>query len=249
MSVALGAPHETCRPDGMSDAEANRIIELATTQGQTFRSNINELRASGLNYERDKTYDELIADPDRALELANERHLGRESSLYTYSPEHIREMGASVDGFVESHIQYWVQKKNVNFFANELTNHLADLAVELGGKPTKSKYRYQVDAKDFVYALGIFAEAAQLKHITGSVTGGDKFVFLRYRFAEEWTLKSALEERKPNFLISVFLTTSPSGEEVTFDGISFGPTDLLKNHWPMFETKEESCLATYPLKE
>ncbi|WP_371226360.1 hypothetical protein, partial [Roseovarius sp. 2305UL8-3] len=234
-----------CRPDGMSDKEAERIITIATEQGQSFRAAIDKIRADGLTYSSDSTYDDLMADPERALALANERHQGRESSLYNYSPERIQEMGASVDGFVEDHIVYWVRKENVNFFADELSSHLKDLAIQLGGKPTESNYRYQTDARTFIFALGKFAESAELKYIKGSIAGGTKLRFIRYRFSEKWTLKSSLEGRKPNYLVSVFLTIPSSGEEVTFDEISFGGVNWLKSSWPTLEKKGDGCLASF----
>ncbi len=56
-----------CRPEGMSDAEATRIIEVATQQGKSFRAAIDQMRADGLSYETDTTYDNFIADSERLI--------------------------------------------------------------------------------------------------------------------------------------------------------------------------------------
>ena len=160
---------DACQPDGMSDVEAARIIAIATQQGKAFRTAIDAIRASGVSYETDTTYDDLMADPERALALALERHEGREKSSYGNSPEKELEIGAGLGRLLKYSINLWVKKQNVNFFTTELTSHLQQLAIQLGGDPTESPYRYKIDASTFVFALGHFTKGAEFKYIRGSV--------------------------------------------------------------------------------
>lgn len=232
---------DKCQPDGMSDDEAERIIAIATEQGKAFRAKIDALRASGVSYETDTTYDDLMADPERVLALAKVRHFGRETSLYGNSPKVLRELNTTLDWLFENRIGYWIKKQNLNFFTTELTSHLQQLAIQLGGEPTKSPYRYKINTKTFIFALGHFTKGAELKYLVGVSENRVKYTSIRNRFSEKW----ALYGRKPNFEILIFLTANPAGGDVTLDYISFGWVDWLKGSSPIFLRGNEGCLATF----
>lgn len=51
----------------MSDTEAARIIEIATRQGKRFRTAIDKIRADGINYATDTSYNELVDDLEREV--------------------------------------------------------------------------------------------------------------------------------------------------------------------------------------
>lgn len=230
-----------CQPDGMTDAKAEQFLVISAKQGKAFRADIDAIRASGVNYETDTTYDDLIADTERAIALAKERHLGRNRSFYYNTPENLRVRDTTLEWLFENRIQEWIMKKNENFFTTELTRHLQQLAVALDGKPTISPYKYTMNAKAFVFAFGQFLQSAELKYIGGSSSQKGSYEIVRYNISEEW----ALSGRKPNFEILIFFTSSLAGEEITLEYISFGGGDLLKNPWPLLENKNEGCLATF----
>ncbi|WP_371229936.1 hypothetical protein, partial [Roseovarius sp. 2305UL8-3] len=230
-----------CRPDGMSDKEAERIITIATEQGQSFRAAIDKMRADGVTYRNDTAYDDLIANPEQLIALARERHGGRESSQYNNDPELLAELGYQVEGFLESNTSRWVKKDNYNYFTIELAKRLRNLAVLVGGEPSASDFRYKLELSKFVFALDHFAEGAEFKYLAGSTAVGDQYVTIYNYFSEKWAFRG----RKPNYRIRIFLTTDPDGVNVTFDNIAFGPGDLLKNTWPLFQDANENCLASY----
>lgn len=235
---------DTCQPDGMSDAEAVRIIAIATKQGKAFRAAIDALRASGVSYENDTTYDDLMADPERALALAKERYEGQ-GVIGTWSSYRL-EQGDDLDAVIREEINNWVNKRVVNFFALELISHLQKLAVRIGGEPTNSRYRFKINANTFVFALGHFVRSAGMKHFWGTKFNSDKYSSIQYGFSEIWVFRG---NRRPNFDIRISLFADPKGDSVTLKSAYFYSADTLKNGWPILKRRNENCLVTFTQTE
>lgn len=233
---------DACQPPGLSDEEAERIIALAEARGASFRQEIDALRASGLSYETDTAYNDLMADPERAIALAKERIFGRERDRYTYSSL-ISMSKYTEDEYVEARLRNWVAKKNYNYFTIALTDHLQRFALDLGGTPTESPYQFELDTRTFVFALGRFTDAAKLRNLNGSAKPGGQFARLNYTFAE----KRFISEGRPNYQIRLFLTSNNDGTDVTLAYVGFHGVDPLKNSWPIFRSTVEGCLPTLPV--
>ncbi|MCF6273673.1 MAG: hypothetical protein L3J37_10900 [Rhodobacteraceae bacterium] len=70
------AQTQVCRSEGMLDEEAARIIAIATVQGENFRREIDGMRERDVSLRNDTTYDDVLADDDRTLNLAREFFIG-----------------------------------------------------------------------------------------------------------------------------------------------------------------------------
>lgn len=200
-----------CRPEGMLDAEAARITAIATVQGENFRREIGEMRERGVSLRNDATYDDVLADDERTLNLAREFFYRR------LPPDRIRlsriEQGEELDEILMES-GFPLKRQQVNYFALTLDQSLKDLALAIGAEPVEGSYSFLIDPQTYMFALAQFARSAGLKNTGGGTGGRLQTNRLGYGFVETWPLFRADKLANVRFSISSnlaenILTISP----------------------------------------
>lgn len=234
----LWAKIDECQPDGMSDEEAARIIAIATDQGQKFRKTIDDLRAQGITYETDTTYENIMADPERALAWARE-HYSR-TSVTDLWVKYQLDQGRELNEILRKSLKSRILRINSNYFIFALENALKQLAVSIGGKPINSLYSFELDSDDFIFAFRQFTIAADLKYVGGRKTAFTGTIGARYGFTENWSLfrKDAL------YRLQIDITTNLDRSGINLEQMVFGPPDLLKGGWPLSTKNNRNCFET-----
>jgi len=230
------AEQNDCRPEGMSDAEAARIIDIATDQGKKFRETIDDLRAQGITYKTDTTYENIMADPERALALAMERYRGRR--IIGVATKYRLDQGDDLDQALMSTLDSWVQKKTTNYFTTIMLDSLQNLALLIGGEATLSPYQFKIPPNKFVFSLSHFAKSAGLNKFREAIIPSKYYLTASYRFTEDWSLFN----KEILFEVGITFTTNPKRDDVTLETILFRGVDILKRDWPLSFRKKDKCL-------
>lgn len=235
-SGAAWAKIDECQPDGMSDVEAARIIAIATDQGQKFRKTIDDLRAQGITYETDTTYENIMADPERALALALERYGGRR--IIGVATKYRLDQGDNLDQALMGTLDSWVQKKTTNYFTTIMLDYLQNLILLIGGEATISPFQFKIPPNKFVFALSHFTKSADLNKFRDTINSSKYYLAASYRFTEDWSLFN----KDTLFEVGITFTTNPKRDDVTLETILFRGVDILKRDWPLSFRKKDECL-------
>ena len=207
---------DDCQPAGMTDVEAARIIAIATEQGKAFRAAIDSIRASGMSYDTDPTYDDLMADPERAVALIRERY---GFQIYLSYPFELEKAG-NIEEVISPRLTEWVNRNNTNYCAMEMYNHLRLLVFAIGGTLRSFPTWFQVDINKFVFALFQFSKGADLEYVGWSTTRIQNSGLLRisYEFKEP---NQMLESDEPSKIIVTIMGYKDKNElflgDVSFD--------------------------------
>lgn len=207
---------DECQPNGMLDAEAARIIAIATEQGKAFRAAIDALRAGGVSYYDDTTYDDLMADPERAIALVRE-HFGFKV-YFSYPIEYAQD--SNVDDIISPRLSEWINRRNANYYAVELDDHFRLLATTIGGMHRSNPTWYLVSIKNFVFALFQFSKSAGLDYIGSTTTRilDTEFLRISYEFSEpNWMLENGETSKIVVTILGYKDKNQLHIEEVSFD--------------------------------
>jgi|LGOV01.1.fsa_nt_gb hypothetical protein len=237
-----------CRPDGMSDAEAARIIAIATEHGESFRRAIGEMRSNGVSLgAADATLDAILADPDQAFALTLERYALRQDSFESRGitdtwMQYRLQQSDDLNEILRDEYYSYIHSSNTNYFSMKLTEYLRNLALTIGGNSTELPYRFLVNPDLYTFALAQFSKSAGLKNIFDAKDNKAQPVTINYRFVETWSI---FRTDRLSF-IRVAISGNPLEMELTiheawYNGFDITSGDLVFSRW----LGNRNCLTTF----
>ncbi|MEE9454406.1 MAG: hypothetical protein V3V13_08505 [Paracoccaceae bacterium] len=237
------AQTRVCKPDSMPEADAARIIAIATKHGEEFRRDIDKLRASGVSMQTDTTLTDILADPGKTLARARELYFRR--GVGGGWIQYRLDQGNELDDILLD-TKYPLQKYNNNYYSKLLDEQLQSLAISIGGRPTEVPYRFVIEPNMFVFALSQFAKSAKLRYVNGG---------WRHNHLQTQEIQYYFREARPLFrnegLIQsqVIISANITQNELTLRGISYSGYDYVNNLSFKFFFGKISCLTTFSKTE
>lgn len=238
----LTAETSVCSSPDISEERKVEIVHAAALAGESFRLSIDALRDDGVNLESDTTLAEFLSSREVTLNRARELYFrrGTGGGIIGYRLER----GESLDTILMDRV-YPLHPSQNNYLTIVLDQHLENLVLAIGGKPTDQKYRFLADPKEFVLALSQFARSAGLVHLSSNrlelTLDANRAQSIGFWFRETWPLFRS--DKLVEFLVSI--TTDRSSSEVFLRATQARQYDYVKNLNLRLFAGNRSCIVSF----
>lgn len=238
----LTAETSVCPAQDISEERKVEIVQAAALVGESFRLSVDALRDDGVNFKNDTTLVEFLSSRrvmlNRARELYSRQGIG--DRIYRDRLER----GETLDTILMDRV-YPLHPSQNNYLTMSLDQHLENLVLAIGGKPTDQKYRFLADPNEFVLALSQFARSAGLVHLSSNRRGltldPNRAQSIGFWFRETWPLFRS--DKLVEFLVSI--TTDRSNSEVFLRATQANGYDYVVNLNLRLFAGNRSCLASF----